>query len=74
MIPPLEIFKMDYSGDVRWLEPAKDIEAAKARLKALGMVMPGRYVLFSQKTGNRLIFQVDEEGQLLEVSDPEREV
>jgi len=36
MVPPLEIFKMDYSGDVRWLEPAKDIEAAKSRLKAQG--------------------------------------
>jgi hypothetical protein len=74
MTPPLEIFKLDYSGDIRWLEPAKDIEAAKSRLKALGMVKPGRYVLFSQKTGNRLIFQINEDGKLLEVSDSESKV
>jgi hypothetical protein len=71
MTPPLEIYKMDYSGDVRWLEPVNDLESARMRLKALGMVLPGRYVLFSQKTGQRLIFQVDEEGELLEVADPE---
>ena len=61
---------MDYMGDVRWLEPAADFEVAKGRLKALGMVMPGRYVLFSQKTGHRKIFQVSEEGELIELPHP----
>jgi hypothetical protein len=70
-MPALEIFKMDCSGEVRWLEPAKDIESAKARLKVLGRVMPGKYILFSQKTGNRLIFQVNEGGELLELPDLE---
>jgi len=73
MTPPLEIFRMDYSRDVRWLEPAKDIEAAKTRLRTLGMVMPGRCVLFSQKTGNRIILQVSEDGGLLELNNPEPE-
>ncbi len=36
--------------------------------------MPGRYVLFIQKIGNRLIFQINEGGKLLEVADPEPEV
>jgi len=71
MTPPLEIYKMDHSGDVRWLEPASDLKAARTRLKILGRVLPGRYVLFSQKTGKRLIFQVNEDGELLEVTDHE---
>jgi len=68
MIPPLDIFKMDPAGRVRWLEPATDIVAAKERLKALGT---GRYMVFSQKTGTKVIFEVDENCGLSEISSSE---
>lgn len=71
MIPPLAIFKMDHTGDVRWLEPASNVESAKTRIGGLGRVMPGKYVLFSQKSGKRMIFLVNEEGTVQQLADPE---
>ena len=66
MIPPLDIFKIDPYGDVRWLEHAGNMEAAKVRLQVLGAAMPGKYVLFSQQSGNRRFFTVNEDGEVSE--------
>ncbi len=66
MIPPLDIFVIDPYGDVRWFETARDIEAAKARLRVLGADTPGKYVIFSRATGNRRFFTVEEDGEVSE--------
>ena len=68
MIPPLDIFWVDSYGNVRWFEHAGDFDAAKARLKALGIAIPGRYVVFSERTGHRTVFNVDKRGQLSDVT------
>ena len=66
MIPPLDIFKIYAYGDVRWFEPARDIESAKARLRTLGAAMPGKYVIISEITGNQRFFTVEENGEVSE--------
>ena len=66
MIPPLDIFKIDPYGDVRWLEPARDIESAKARLRTLGAAMPGKYVIISEISGNQRFFTVEVNGEVSE--------
>ena len=66
MIPPLDIFKIDPYGDLRWIEPARNLESAKARLAVLGTAMPGKYVILSQQTGNQRFFTVEEDGEVSE--------
>lgn len=66
MIPPLDIFKIDPYGDFRWFEPARDIESAKARLRALGVAMPANYVIISEITRNQRFFTVEENGEVSE--------
>jgi hypothetical protein len=66
MAPILDIFKMNYTGELRWLESVKDIEDAKARLEVLGIATPGKYIVFDL-TGYGLIFEIDLNGRLLEV-------
>jgi hypothetical protein len=61
---PLDIFKMDTPNYVRWLEPAADLKSAKTRLKVLGAAMPGKYVVFSRKNRERIMFAVGEDGRL----------
>lgn len=66
MIPPLDIFKIDPYGDLRWIEPARNMESAKSRLRVLGADMPGKYVIFSRETGNRRFFTIEEDGEVSE--------
>ena len=63
MIPPLDIFRIDLNGNLIWLEPAQDMDSAKVRLRILGAVVPGKYIVVSQKTGNRTVFSLDEDGR-----------
>jgi hypothetical protein len=66
MIPPLDILRVDPSGDLKWLELTRDIDAAKVRLKVLGAATPGKYVVFSHRSGNRRFFTVDQSGDVTE--------
>src|SRR5258706_294590 len=69
MIPPFDIFKVESIGP-RWMEPAADLERAKARVKVLAASSPGEYIIVSQQTGEkisirppakRILFQVGHE-------------
>ena len=55
MIAPLDVFKVEKDGNLRWIETADTLESAKARIAALGAKSPGEYVIYSQKTGNRTV-------------------
>jgi len=61
MIAPLDIFEIDRYGDFRWLESARDMDSAKKLLLVLGC---GKYMVFSQKTGHKTFFTVDENSHL----------
>ena len=45
MIYPFDIFQTETRGSVRWLEAAKTLEDAKARVQELALRSPGDYVV-----------------------------
>jgi hypothetical protein len=57
MIPPFDIFYLGHDGYI-WQEPAESLESAKLRVQQLGSSRPGEYIIFSQKTGNKLFITV----------------
>ena len=57
MIPPLDVFKVEADGHLRWLEAAQSLEAAKSRIAALAATSPGEYVIYSQRTGNKTVIR-----------------
>jgi hypothetical protein len=59
MIPPFDIFRTEASGTHLWLESARNLEDAKARIRELGADSPGEYLILSQKTGNKLVIKID---------------
>jgi hypothetical protein len=54
VVAPFYIFKTNSPGCARWIEAVSDFAAAAARVKALMKESPGEYLIFSQKTGNRI--------------------
>lgn len=64
MIAPFDILRIDGNGDLMWVEAAPDLDTAKARVRAMGSSSPGKYVILSQRTGNKLPVEVDHSGQL----------
>jgi hypothetical protein len=55
MVPPFDIFRLDAEGKLRWLQTADSLQGAKLRIEVLALSDPGRYVIFSQKTGNKTV-------------------
>lgn len=60
MVPPLDIFRRQGGGRVRWLGVVTDLEAAKARVKELAESSPGEYFISSLATGRRLNIKLDD--------------
>jgi hypothetical protein len=54
MSMPFDIFRIDPAG-VRWLESAQSLDQGKTRICELAVNLPGEYILFDQKTGNKLV-------------------
>lgn len=55
MIYPFDIFQAETGGSVSWLEAAKTLEDAKARIQELALLSPGEYVVLNQNTGTKLV-------------------
>jgi hypothetical protein len=60
MIPPIDIFRMVDGALVRQ-EPSPSVDDARIRVQQLGAIKPGEYVIFSQKTGNKISVTVGPE-------------
>lgn len=56
MSQPFDIFKIVKDGDPVWLEAAESLDAATTRVNALRESAPGDYMIFSQRTGKRIVF------------------
>jgi hypothetical protein len=54
VIPPFDIFRVDEPGGTLWIEAVAELDAAKARVTALMQTTPCEYLIFSQKTGNKI--------------------
>jgi hypothetical protein len=59
LIPPFDIFLVADDRNPVWIEPAETLEGAQARVAELGATRPGEYLVFSQKTGNKLSITID---------------
>lgn len=42
------------NGELRFVEAAKTLDAARRRIRALGQSQPGEFVIYNQQTGERL--------------------
>lgn len=62
--PAYDLFRIEPDGQMRWLEAVSALELAKARIQILGATAPGRYLVFSQATENKLPFEVNSQGIL----------
>ena len=51
---PIDILRLE-EGQLLWLEAAPDVEAARNRVAVLAASLPGDYVIFNQRTGNKFI-------------------
>ena len=56
IIAPFDIFK-DKEGTLLWCGTAATLEEAKDRVRLLAESDPTDYMIFSQKTGNRIVIQ-----------------
>ncbi|MGB7436398.1 MAG: hypothetical protein WBR26_05910 [Candidatus Acidiferrum sp.] len=53
--PEYDIFRLDNDGTVIWLEPAMALSDAQTRVQQLGATVPGNYIIFSQKTADKIV-------------------
>ena len=56
MVGSFEIFKLVESGEPVWLEAAQGLESAIARVEVLQQQAPGDYMVYSHRTGKRIVF------------------
>ena len=54
MITPFDNFGFDISNEMLWIEAVADLGIAKARVTALMQAKPCEYLIFSQKTGQKI--------------------
>jgi hypothetical protein len=55
MVPSFDIFKIDLIGDVLWRDAAESLGAARVSIEKLATSSPGEYLIFDQKTGQRVL-------------------
>ena len=56
MVPPFDIFKV-VDGHFLWVEAVPTLDAAKARVTDLMAIRPTQYLIFSQKTGHKILLK-----------------
>jgi hypothetical protein len=73
MFDPIDIFKVEQNGSVRWLRAIADLERAKSYvIKILVIAAPADYLILNQRTGERIIIQAaaDQRDSRLSTSSP----
>jgi hypothetical protein len=55
--PAFDIFQVEESG-ILWLGSAATIEDAKEQVRQIAASAPGKYLLFDQKTGSKLVIEL----------------
>jgi len=54
MVAPFDVFKHEPDGSLRWCGAFPDLEAAKDEVRELLVSSPGKYLILSQSTGEKL--------------------
>ena len=73
MFPPVNIFKVQADGSLRWMEAAPDLERAKALVKGLAAASPGEYVLADPK-GERVSIKSPHKRIMFQIGYDEKEL
>ena len=55
MVPSFDIFKIDLIRDVLWQDAAESLAAARVSVEKFARSSPGEYLIFDQKTGQRVL-------------------
>jgi hypothetical protein len=55
---PFDIFRLEPLG-VKWVDCAPTLEEAEKRIRDLAANVSGKYLLLNQRTGNKLMFNLD---------------
>jgi hypothetical protein len=58
MIDPIDIFRIESSG-VLWLESAKSVPCAEARIQQLALSCPGEYIILEHATGKKYVVKTE---------------
>ena len=53
-----DIFRVSANGAPIWIESANSLDSAKERIQTLGASVPGEYLVFDQKAGNKQLVTV----------------
>jgi hypothetical protein len=62
VIAPFDIFRTTKDGQLLWCGTAASLDEAKTKVEGLMRAEKTDYVVFSQKTGNRLVIQAETDG------------
>ena len=54
MVPSFDIFKIHSIGDVLWRDAVESLVGVKVSIEKLTTSSPGEYVIFDQKTGQKI--------------------
>ncbi|HEY1470977.1 MAG TPA: hypothetical protein VGF61_18200 [Candidatus Acidoferrum sp.] len=65
--PAFDIFQVE-DGGVLWLGSADTIEDAKEQVRQMAARAPGKYLLFDQKTGTKLVIELHSAGDDLQLA------
>jgi hypothetical protein len=56
---PLDIFRLEPDGTMRWVEAVGDFETGKARIETLLAQQPAAYYIFDLRKGSRTAVAVE---------------
>ncbi len=65
--PAFDIFQVEDSG-VLWIGSAATVEDAKEHLRQIAAHSPGKYLLFDQKTGTKLVIELHSSGDDMQLA------
>lgn len=54
MVRPLDVFRIQVEGGVRWIGSVENLEAAKALIKAQSAKEPGDFLVVDLESGDRM--------------------
>jgi len=60
MVAPFDVFKHEPDGSLRWCGAFPDLEAAKDKVRELLVSSPGKYLILSQTTGEKLYIKPED--------------
>jgi hypothetical protein len=58
---PFRIYKVQSDGDLHFVEAVQTFDQAKGRVRELGKLWPGKYVIDNEETGERIFVSTRDE-------------